>query len=109
VLGAQLERHLLPGRHVLDGDDFRRTAFFEAGHRRAELFDHTDRLVTDRQTPLDGVLALQDVNVRPADGRRRDADERVERSHVRDRFFGQGDPPRLHEYGGFHRSHGSLG
>jgi hypothetical protein len=43
-----------------------------AGHARAQLRDDADRLVTDDQPRLHRVLALQDVDVRAADRRRRD-------------------------------------
>ncbi|KAL6048734.1 hypothetical protein QOT17_020891 [Balamuthia mandrillaris] len=42
---------------------------------RAELGDHPHGLVADGQPSLHGVLALEDVHVRPADGRGGDLDE----------------------------------
>ena len=47
-----------------------------AGDAGAELVDHADRLVADDQAGPDRVLALEDVDVGSADGRRRDADRR---------------------------------
>ena len=75
-------------------------------HGRTELLDHADRLVADREAARDRVLALQDMDVGPADRRRRDLDQRVERPDFRDRLLVQHDPAGLDKNRGFHLGHG---
>ena len=51
-------------------------------HGRTELLDHAHRFMSDGQTARDRVLALQDMDVGAADGRGRDADQRIERADI---------------------------
>jgi hypothetical protein len=73
--------------------------------RRPQLLDHADRLVPYRQAARNGILALEDMDVGAADGRRRDADQGIHRTDVRDRFLLEHDPSGLDEDGGFHLRH----
>jgi hypothetical protein len=52
------------------GDDA--LPFAIALHHRAEPFHYTNRLVADGQARADGILALKDMHIRPADRRRGD-------------------------------------
>jgi hypothetical protein len=45
------------------------------------------------------------MNIRPADGCRRDAQKRVERADIRHRLLIEDDAAGFHENGGFHLGH----
>ena len=73
------------------GDDS--LAFVVSRHRGAELLNHADGFVADGEALPDRILALEDVHVRAADRRGRDANECVGRSDTRQRLFTQHDAP----------------
>ena len=70
-VAGQAGAALAAGRDRADEDAL---ADLVAGDADAELLDDADRLVADDQPGADRVLALDDVDVGAADGRRRDAD-----------------------------------
>ncbi|MNY02123.1 hypothetical protein D3C86_1346820 [compost metagenome] len=72
-----------PGNHAL--------AHPVAGHHAAKLLDHADRFMADGQARLDRILALEDVDIRAADGGGRDADQRIGRPHLWNRLFPEFD------------------
>ena len=111
----QAARHqvaaVLRGRAVLrgvgvevgaDGAGNDALAFRVALHGAAELFNHADRLVANRQPLGYRVLALEDVHVGAANRRRGDADQRVVGANIGYRLVGQLDAARLDKNGGFH-------
>jgi hypothetical protein len=55
--------------------------------RRSKFLDNADGLMTDGQAARDWIFALQDMYVRAADRRGGDADQRVQRTDVRDGLF----------------------
>src|SRR5690606_15023980 len=93
-------RVALPARRDGAGDDALALAI--AAHGRPELLDDADGLVTDDETALDRVLALEDVHVGAANRRRRDPQQRVRRPDVGDRLLVENASPRLDEYGRLH-------
>ena len=88
-----------------DGARDHALAFDVALDGGAQLFDHADRLVPDRQPACDGIFALQDMDIGAADGGRRDPDQSIQRPHIRNRLFIEHDPSGLDENGGFHSWH----
>ena len=67
-------------------------AFPIALHLAAELFDDADGFVPDGQALGDGILALQDMDVRAADCGGGYAHQRIQRPDIRYRLFVQDDP-----------------
>ena len=80
-------------------------AFAIALHGGAKLFDDAHWLVPDGQASRHRILALENVDVRSADGGGRDTDQRIERAHVRNGLLVQHDASGLDEDGGFHLGH----
>jgi hypothetical protein len=105
MLAAE-RRVAVAGRSDRAGDDS--LAFRVAGDGGAESLDHTDGLVSDDQALSHRILALADVHVRSADRRRRDPDERIERTDVRDRLLVENDPAGFDEHGRLHLCHGPF-
>ena len=66
-----------------DGSDEDALTDLVAGHTGAQLLDDADGLVAERQAWADRVLALDDVDVGPADRRERDPDEGLARTGPR--------------------------
>src|SRR5690606_15842150 len=73
-----------------------------ACYRRAAPLDDAYGLMSHDESRGHGILALEDVQVRPADGGRGDPEERVVGADLRHLPFLQLDAPRLDEYGGLH-------
>src|SRR5687767_12398139 len=48
-----------------------------AGHTRSDFLDHADRLMTDDQAGFDWIFAANDMQIGPADGGQRHADNRL--------------------------------
>ena len=96
----------VPARRDRTGDD--PLALAVALHGRAELLDHADRLVADGQPSGHRILALEDVDVGAADRGGGDADERIERTDIRDRLLVEDDAAGLDEDGDFHLGHRHL-
>ena len=63
-----------------DGPDQHPLAGLVPGHAGAELLDDAHRLMAEDQARADRVLALDDVDVGPADRRQRDPDQRLART-----------------------------
>jgi len=61
--------------------------------------------MTDRQSFLDGIFALQDMHVRAADRGRRYPKQRIERADIRYWLLIQDDPPWLDENCGLHSTY----
>jgi hypothetical protein len=83
------------------GDD--PLALLEAGDRRAEPFDDSNRFMADGQAGADRIFALQNVNVGAADRRGSDSHQGIERPHGRDGLLVQHDPSPLYKNRRFHR------
>src|SRR5207237_1743047 len=69
----------------------------------AEFIDHADRLVAEDQARLDRVFATDDVHIRAADGRRRDADDGFAGARRRLLNLFDRQPVSSLEYDGLHR------
>jgi hypothetical protein len=69
-------------------------------HARAELLDYANRLVAYGQSPCHWVLALEDVHVGAADGRRGHAQQRILWADIGNRLVLEDNSPRLYEDGG---------
>ena len=76
-----------------DGPDDDPIAPLIPDHAGAELFDDPDRLVTDDEPVTDGVLALEDVHVGPADRRQRHLEQRLSDARHGSRNLAQSDLP----------------
>ena len=74
----------------------------------AELVDDADRLVTQDQARLDRILAADDVHVRAADRRGRDADDRLAGARRRLRDLFDRNPILALEHHRFHRVHETI-
>src|SRR5262249_13455897 len=85
------------------GDD--PLALPKSGHRRAQLFDHANGLMTDRKPSLDRIFALQDMNVGATDRRRGDANKGIKRADIRNRFLFENEAARLDKDGRLHLGH----
>jgi hypothetical protein len=53
----------------------------------AELFDHADQFVTDRQAGSDRILTLEDMDICSTDRGRGDADQRIKGSGIGNGFL----------------------
>ena len=84
-------------------DSDRSIADFEAGDAATERFDLSDGLVADDESRLHRVLSLENVHVRPADGRERDLQQSLPGTGYRLRYLSELDLPFLDENGGLHR------
>src|SRR5690606_15027235 len=73
-----------------------------AGDGRTELFDDPDRFMADREPLHDRILALENVDVGPADGGGCDPHQGVGWPHVGHRLVFQNDAARFDENGGLH-------
>jgi hypothetical protein len=71
----------------------------------AELLDHTDRLVSEDQARLDGILAADNVHIRSTDGRGGDADDRFPDLWSGPWHFFEGQALLALEDNGFHRGY----
>ena len=107
VLRVQAVEAGVGGSAGTDGTGDDPLAFGIALDISPELLDHAHGLVPNRQALGDGILALEDVDIRPADGRRRDPQERIVRPDVGYGLVVQDNAARLDEHGGFH--HGGHG
>lgn len=72
------------------------------GDAGAELRDDADRLMADDQPRPDRILTFDDMQVRPADGGRRDPDQRLARPGMRPRNVFHADVARAMEHRGAH-------
>jgi hypothetical protein len=88
-----------------DGANDDALAELVARYARTQLLDDPDRFVADNTAALDGVLALEDVDVRAADRRRGDTNESVARPDLRHRLFVKDDAAGLDEHGCRHGAH----
>jgi hypothetical protein len=73
---------------------------YSASRAAAELFDDADGLVAQNQARPDRIFTPDDVDVRPANRRRRDANHRLSPARQRPRHFLEGDAVLLFEYDG---------
>jgi hypothetical protein len=80
-------------------------AFAVALNCRAELLDHAHRLVADGQALPDRIFALENMDVGTADGRSRNADQRIQRTDVGDWLFFKHDASKLDEDRSSHLGH----
>ena len=72
------------------------------GNGRAQFLDDPHRFVAHRQSPFDGIFALEDMYVGTADGRGGYADQRIEWSDVGHPFLVKYDASGFNEDCGFH-------
>ncbi len=79
-----------------------------AGHRAPQLFDHPDGFVPDDAPGLHGILALEDMNIGPADRGGRHPQQGIRRPDLRDGPILNLDPTRLDENRRLHRTHAGL-
>jgi hypothetical protein len=77
-------------------------AFLIPSNGGSKLLNDADGVMTDSKAAPDRIFALQNVNIRPANGRGGYADKGVERANIRYRLALKDDTPRLNEYGSFH-------
>jgi hypothetical protein len=78
-----------------------------AVHARAELGDDADRLVADGQTGNDRILALEDMDIGPADRGHGHLDHGFARTGLRYRLALERDAPGAGEYRCVHHPHTS--
>ena len=83
-LRGQTSAALAAGR---DRADQNAIADFVSGQSFAQFFDHADRFVSDHQSRFHRVFAAQNVQVGPADGGERDANDRFANAGMRSRHF----------------------
>ncbi len=82
-------------------------AGLEGGHARAHGIDDAHAFMAqDGAGFARGNVALEDVNVGAANGRRADLDQRVERADIGNPFVVEHDAPRFDKYRRLHHRHG---
>ena len=75
-----------------------------SGHAGADLVDHTDRLVPDRQSGPDRILSADDVDVGAANRRQADSYHSLAGAGLRDRLLLQPEPAWASKDVGLHES-----
>src|SRR5262245_25720925 len=70
-----------------NGADQHPLANFVAAYARTQFFNHAHRFVANHETRFNGILPADDVQIGPADGRERDADDCFAKPSVRARNF----------------------
>jgi hypothetical protein len=88
-----------------DGAHQHAIAQLYAADANSDLGDHSDRLVTDREPVLDRVLAADDVEIRPADGREGHPHDRFAGTGARDLDFFEAEAVHAAEHVRFHGRH----